>query len=191
MIASDILAPVLPLIPVPRRAEALDNFDTHHHANALDTNSGTHRTGQPSNTLDIRQNTLDTQPSDTLDHPNIILTPHYQYEPPPRRCIGHTTTGMHWTGQPTTCWTYHLNDALDHPNIILTPHFHYALPPMRLLGHNASATAWAHHPSDALDMQPLRHLGQTTPAMLWTCYLCHTLDNSPMRRVGHATSPTI
>ena len=127
MIASDILAPVLPLIPVPRRAEALDNFDTHHHANALDTNSGTHRTGQPSNTLDIRDDTLDTQPSDTLDLQKLYQIPitntnHHPADAlvtPPPGCIGQANRATHWTCQ--LHWAHHhLSDAFDHD--VLKPH---------------------------------------------------------------------
>jgi hypothetical protein len=127
----------------------------------------------------------------TLRHigpPKIILTPHYQYEPPPRRCIGHTTTGMHWCRS--------TDDMLDVPpqRRIGSPQY-YTNSPFSL--HPATnASPWTqcllgHHFHYILGTPPQRHLGQSTPALLWTCCLRHSLDNSPKRRVGHATSTTI
>ena len=106
-------------------------MDTHHHADALDTNSGTHRTGQPSNTLDIRTTHWTRNPpthwslpiTNTNDHPADALVI------PPPGCIGQANRATHWTCQPH--WTHHhLNDAFDHPKIIPTPHSHDTLPPM-------------------------------------------------------------
>jgi len=130
-------------------AEALDTLVRRRFGHSI---SSTHWTGHLINTLDLQHDTLDTLVRGRTRRHKIVLSPRFQYRPPPHQCIGHQLLDA--SDRPTQQHIGHTARHIGPPKIILTPHYQYGPPPHRCIGHTTSGRQWTGQPSNTLGTPP-------------------------------------